>query len=142
MLSQSVANYPMLLNNPKERRSQLHCGRNLKSLTLHILVHVSHTTSTHVQGHYIKCSQSLIISHQVTHMIHHALSPAYSYAAYWRHCEVCILTQFLSCTIVIRFSATGYVSDSKAVSCMPASSRHMHAGNSLHPHICADMYLN
>ena len=30
-LSQNVASYPMLCNNPKEWRSRLHCGRNLKS---------------------------------------------------------------------------------------------------------------
>lgn len=33
---------------------------------LHTLIHVSLTTSTHVQGHYTKCPQLLIISHQVT----------------------------------------------------------------------------
>lgn len=104
---------------------------------LHTLIHVSLTTSTHVQGHYIKCPQSLIISHQVPHITHHALSLAYSCAAYWTHCEVCNPKQFSSCTIVIRFSATGSVSDSKAVSCMPAPSRLMHAGNSSHLHICA-----
>lgn len=81
---------------------------------LHTLIHVSLTTSTHIQGYYIKCPQLLIISHRVTHMINHALSLAYSCAAYWTCCEVCIPTQFSSCTIVIRFSATGSVSDSKA----------------------------
>jgi len=100
------------------------------------LIHVSLTTSTHLQGHYIKFPQSLIISHQVTHMIHHALSLAYSCAAYWTHCEVYSHAVFILHN-VISFSATGSVSDSKAVSCMPAPSRLMHAGNSSHPHICA-----
>lgn len=63
---------------------------------LHTLIHVSLTTSTNVQGHYIKCPQLLIISHQVCHKIHHALSLAYSCAAYWTHCEVWIPTQFSS----------------------------------------------
>jgi len=60
------------VQQPKEAKISTTMWQKPEIRILHTLIRVSLTTSTHVQGHYTKCPQSLII-YQVTHMIHHAL---------------------------------------------------------------------